>query len=478
MATRLAGGLTTAARIPRRVVASYATGSVATGVFTTVPGLLLLYYLTNTLAVPAWVGSVLLFAPKAWDAVLNPAIGRASDRSRSRWGRRRPFLLVGAIFTPLFFFALFATPDLGSPGLSALWVGIAFVLAMSGFAAFQVPWVTLPAELTDDYHERTRLMSVRMVLLTAGILVGGGVAPLIAGGHQGGRGGYLVMGAVVGAAIGAAMFVAWRGTKGAAAEPEPEDVSGGGWRQVLVDAGRALRDNPAFAALLSGYAVQSIAVGAMLAATPYVATYVLGDSSLSSVLFVCLVGPTAVCVPLWRRLAPRIGKLRGYLAATMLFALAAASLAASRDESHLAVFAEVAVLGAGYAGIELFAYSMLPDAVSADRQRRGRLRNGLLTGLWQAGETIGLAVGSGAYALVLSAGGFVSSSADQRVAQPGGAFTAIVLGFSALPAILVALSVPLLWRYSGSDTAAAASDTAAGGEATSVTPAPNREATS
>jgi Na+/melibiose symporter-like transporter len=470
MATRQATGAAVARRIPRRVVGSYGTGSIATGVFTTVPGLLLLYYLTNTLAVPAWVGSILLFAPKAWDAILNPAIGRASDRSRSRWGRRRPFLLVGAIFTPLFFFALFATPDLGSPGLSALWVGIAFVLAMSGFAAFQVPWVTLPAELTDDYHERTRLMSVRMVLLTAGILVGGGVAPMIAGGHHGGRGGYLVMGAVVGAAIGAAMFVAWRGTRGAAAEPEPEpeEASGGGWRQGFADARRALKENPAFAALLSGYAVQSIAVGAMLAATPYVATYVLGDSSMSSVLFVCLVGPVAVCVPLWRRLSPRIGKLRGYLAATTIFALAAASLAASQNESHLAVFAEVAALGVGYAGIELFAYAMLPDAVSADLHRTGHLRNGLLTGLWQAGETIGLAVGSGAYALFLSVGGFVSSSADERVAQPPSAFTGIVLGFSALPAILVALSLPLLWRYSGSDTTAA-------GEAVSATPTPTGE---
>ncbi len=444
----------TTARIPRRVVGSYATGSVATGIFSTVPGLLLLYYLTNTLAVAAWVGSVLLFVPKAWDAVLNPAIGLASDHSRSRWGRRRPFLLAGAAATPVFFFVLFATPDFGSSTLSAVWVGIAFILAMSGFALFQVPWVTQPAELTTDYHERTRLMSVRMVLLTAGILVGGGVAPLIAGGKHGARGGYLLMGAIIGAVIAVAMFVAWRGTRGAAVDPASGQTSTGGWRQGLPAAYRAMRDNPAFASLLVSYAVQSVAFGAMLAATPYVATYLLDDSSLSSVLFVCLVGPAAVCVPLWRRLTPRLGKLRGHAAASVLFGAAALSLLAIRSESHLAVFAEVAVLGVGYAGIQLFPYAMLPDAISMDLRRGRQVRGGLLAGLWQAGETIGLAAGAGIFALVLSVSGFVSSSADERVAQPPSAFTGIVLGFSVLPAVLIAISLPLLRRYAGTDAAA------------------------
>lgn len=72
----------------------------------------------------------------------------------------------------------------------------------------------------------------------------------------------------------------------------------------------------------------------------------------------------------------------------------------------------------------------------------------MFTGVWQAGETVGLAVGPALYALVLAVGGFVSSAADVRVQQPGSALTGVVLGFSVLPALLMLVSIPLLRRYS------------------------------
>ncbi len=174
--------------LSRSLRLSYSAGALGTGIFATVPGLLLLYYLTDIIGVAAGTASLVILAPKLWDAILNPLVGAYSDRTRSKWGNRRPFILVGAISVPLGFMLLFAAPDM-SPNATAIWVGIAFTIAMTCYAFFQVPWVAMPADMTDDYHEQTRLMSTRMVMLTVGILLGGAVAPLISGGKEGAKSG-------------------------------------------------------------------------------------------------------------------------------------------------------------------------------------------------------------------------------------------------------------------------------------------------
>lgn len=436
------------ARVPRAVALSYGTGAIGTGIYATVPGLLLLYYLTDIVGVGAGLAAVVLFVPKAWDAVLNPLVGTLSDRTGTRWGGRRPYLLAGAVIVPVMFAVLFSAPDLGSPGRTALYVGIAYTLAMTGFALFQVPWVAMPAEMTSSYHERTRLMSSRIVLLTAGILLGGVLAPLVSGGKQGGRDGYARMGLVLGAVLGAALLTAWRGTRGAAFSPPDTSPRPTARAQLSL-----VRSNPAFTSLLGIYALQSVAVGAMLAGAQYIATYVLNDESASTVLFACLVVPSALVVPLWRRLSLRVGKARGYLCASALFALAALSLVAADRVPTAVVFAQAALLGAGYAGMQLFPYAMLPDTLAAT----GTSRAGVFTGVWQAGETAGLAVGPALYGGILALSGFVSSAADVAVQQSDGALRGLVLGFSVLPGALVLATVPLLRRYTAVDARLSAS---------------------
>jgi GPH family glycoside/pentoside/hexuronide:cation symporter len=429
-------------RLPRRIALSYSVGAVGTGVFSTVPGLLLLYYLTDIVGVAAGLAALVLFLPKIWDAFLNPVVGTLSDRSASRFGKRRPFLLAGALVIPVGFALLFGAPNLDSPGLVALWVGIAYTLAMTGFALFQVPWVAMPAEMTDDYHERTRLMSIRMVLLTVGILLGGALAPVLAGGDDATRGGYARMGLIIAAVLAVVLLTAWRGTRGAASTA-PET----GPRPTVRTQLAVLGSNPPFLALFLAFSLQAVAVGAMLAGAPYMATYVLGDAGLAAVLFLFLVAPAALVMPLWRRLSLRTGKAGSYLLASALFGVTALSLVFARELPTTVIFVQMGLLGCGYAGMQLFPYSMLPDALTLS----GPSRAGIFTGVWQAGETIGFAVGPAIYAGVLALTGFLSSAADERVNQPASAMNGLVLGFSVLPALLVLLTLPLLRRYAATD---------------------------
>src|SRR5262245_57062929 len=162
--------------LPRRVRLGYALGSLVTGAFGTVPGLLLLPYLTDTLGVAAGMAGLLVLLPKAWDVLVNPVAGRISDRA----GIRRPSLLGGGLALAALFAAIFLAPwRSGAP--AAGYVALAFLSAATAFAFFQVPYVAMPAEMTDSYAERTRLMTWRVAVLSLAILVSGAVAPLVVG---------------------------------------------------------------------------------------------------------------------------------------------------------------------------------------------------------------------------------------------------------------------------------------------------------
>lgn len=424
--------------LPTRTRAGYALGGVATGSFGTVPGLMLLPYLTERLAVPAALAGIIVFAPKAWDVVLNPIAGRISDRSTAPDGPRRPFLIRAGLTLALAFALLFAGPTSPS-ALAAAWVGALFLACATAYAFFQVPYVAMPAELTQDPDERTALMTWRVAVLALAILVSGGLAPVIRNG-LGPERGYTVMGLAVALLIAAGALGAWRGTRGAPVGQVA--VAAGGLRDQLAVV-TADRD---FRAVLVTFVVQALGIGAMLAGVDYVARQVLHRPGAASLLFVCLVAPAIVCTPAWQWLGARIGKRSGYVVSSLVLATGALALAAAGTLPLVAVYGAAAVVGVGYAGAQLFPLAMLPDVAAADATRTGQTRIGVFTGIWTAGETLGMALGPGIFGLLLSLGGYVSSN-DSAASQPASAVAAIVLGFSVLPAVLVLGSLVVLRGY-------------------------------
>jgi glycoside/pentoside/hexuronide:cation symporter, GPH family len=422
-----------------RVRAGYASGSVATGAFGTVPGLLLLPYLTDTVGVTALLAGLIVLAPKAWDVVLNPIAGRISDRYDDPRGPRRPFLLRAGVLLAGLFALLFAAPELGRVP-ETVWVLLVFLGCATAYAFFQVPFVAMPAEMTDDPAERTRIMAWRVALLALAILLTGASAPAIRD-AVGGREGYRVMGVAVALVIAVGALLAYRGTRSVPVRRVPAD-SGSLRDQLRVVAGA--RD---FRALLVTFVVQALAVGVMLAGVDYVARVVLDRPGAATLLFVCFVGPALLVTPLWERVGRRLGKRGGYVVSSLAFAVGAAVLVGAQVLPLPVVYAATALVGVGYAGAQVFPLAMLPDAVAEDARRTGVTRAGVFTGVWTAAETLGLAVGPGVFAVVLALGGYVSSRGDVELSQPGSAVDAVTLGFSVLPALLVLASLVFLRGY-------------------------------
>ncbi|MEV4631235.1 MFS transporter [Micromonospora sp. NPDC049523] len=427
--------------LPRRVRAGYALGSLATGAFGTVPGLVLLPYLTDTLGIAAGIAALLVLLPKAWDVLVNPVVGRISDRTRSPWGPRRPFLLLGGVALALLFAAMFAGPV--GTGTDAGWyVAFAFLATATAFAFFQVPYVAMPAELTADYEERTRLMTWRIAVLAVAILVSGAVAPIVVDAGGSGIPGHRWMGLFVAVLIVVGALGAFFGTRGTSAgtvgESEPS------LRAQL----RVVSGNRPFRLLLACFVIQSAGIATVLAGVNYFVEQVLdaGESG-TTIAFVSFVGPALLVMPLWSRIGARIGKLRAFVRASLIFAAGALALVAAPLLPAVLPYLVIVVIGCGYAGLQVFALAMLPDCIAYDTARTGRRQAGVFTGVWTAGETLGLAFGPGIYGLVLQVFGYVSSDTGLAAAQSDTARLGVLLGFTVLPALLVGLPVLLLRGY-------------------------------
>jgi glycoside/pentoside/hexuronide:cation symporter, GPH family len=408
----------------------YALGSVATGTFGTVPGLLLLPYLTDDLGVAAGIAGVLVLVPKGWDVVLNPVAGRISDRS----GVRRPFLLWAGIAVAVTFALMFAGPT-APPALAGGYVALLFLACATAYAFFQVPYNAMPPEMTDDSAERTRMMTWRVAVLAVAILLSGATAPLVVGAF-----GYPAMGAYIGVVLLVGTLGAYFCTRGVPPAARVAAEGSLGTQLRLVGANRNFRP------LLVTFVLQALAIGMILAGVSYVAGHLVTDPAASTIMFAAFVGPALLVTPLWERYARQRGKRTGYAAASVVLAVGMLALLGTASGSALIAYVGAGITGVGYAGIQVFPLAMLPDVAEEDAQRTGVNRIGVFTGVWTASETLGLALGPGLYALVLQIGGYLSSTGDTEVVQPASALTAIAIGVSIVPAVLVAAS---LWTVRG-----------------------------
>jgi Na+/melibiose symporter-like transporter len=437
-------------RLSARTIVLYAIGSLGTGGYATLPGLVLTYFLTDNLGVAALAAGMIVTAAKIWDVLIDPLIGAASDRQLARTGSRRGFMVTGALALPVFFALTFAVPPSWGPTAGAISVLLAFLATATAFSLFQVPYVALPAELTGDYDERTRLLGWRVVVLTAAILLFGAGGPALRNAGDDPVMGYLLMGIASGLVIGIGMLIASR-TAGVAADrgtvAPGAAVAASTWRDQYMSGFRALGRSQPFRALLGTFVLQALATGTMLAGAQYVATWVLRSEDAVTFVFVALVGPALLATPGWTVIARRVGKERAFAMASALFTAAAASLVVAVWSPGLWIYASVAVAGIAYAGLQSLPMAMLPDVISHDERKSGAGQAGTFTGIWTAGETVGFALGATAVSLTLAATGYVSTVAGTTVEQPAAAVTGIVLSFSILPAVLMAGSLVTLRRY-------------------------------
>jgi Na+/melibiose symporter-like transporter len=210
---------------------------------------------------------------------------------------------------------------------------------------------------------------------------------------------------------------------------------------------RVAAANKPFRVLVVCFVAQATGVACMLAGVRYFAVYVMDDLGATTLLFLTVVSPALFTMPIWRRVGERFGKLRGYIFASITLTTATLALTAAPLLPDVGVYAIIAIIGFGYAGQQLFGLSMLPDCIAYDTRRTGKRQAGVFTGVWTAGETLGLALGPGIYAFVLELFEYVSTNTGAFLPQTALAENGVLLGFTLVPAFIVGIALVLLRGY-------------------------------
>jgi GPH family glycoside/pentoside/hexuronide:cation symporter len=427
------------AKLPTSLYLGYGVGMVGGQIFRDAPALLLLFFMTNTLGVPAALAGIAIFVPKLWVVFCDPLVGAWSDRTDTRWGRRRPFVFWGAILSGLSFIALFNVPDLGSPTLAAVYMTLIYTLASTAFSLFSIPYFSMAAEFTNDTHERTTILAWRVAFTAAG-LIAGGVAPFLVAQFGGGEPGYAMMALVMAALITGSMLLTFFGTASAprigrseASVPVREQV-------------RLALANRDYLSLLSINTIQNLGAACNYAAIVYFVKYVLGLPLARLTPMIIVISLAAMAAqPLWVATSKRFSKRGVAMVSLVCYCLATLSWTLIDGDDTIAFYSICVAVGVFNSGFAMLLVSMLIDAIDEDRKATGLNREGAFMGVWFALEKAMFAVGALIVGLILSAFGFLES-AGETVAQPPSALTGMVFSFAVLPPLLQITTLYLLYR--------------------------------
>lgn len=403
-------------------------------------------FMSTVLGQSPQVAGYLLMISKLADAVIDVVIGSMSDRARTRWGRRKPFLLAGAMLSAISFLMLFVPPMLGEAALLA-WMIAGLVIYSTAYSLFNVPYMALPAELTDGFNERTRLIGFRTVFVSIGQLLAMAITAWLIQSGGSGRGGYATMGVVMALIIGGSM------TATALAVPvthgeDHRDVARArhlpGFAQI-----RAIARNRPFMMLLGAKVFQFLSFASVASTMLLYMLNVLGVGYTGQIYFAVTQNiVTALAMPLWVWSGTRFGKRRTYLAGVVLFCLTTLSwLLADHSITLTGMVARGFVGGLGSGAIILMSISMLGDTQAYDRVLTGEAREGLLSSAIAVIEKVSFALGVAVLGVFLNALGYIPTTGGALVEQPESAMLALKLGFAVIPSLMFAINGLFLWAY-------------------------------
>jgi GPH family glycoside/pentoside/hexuronide:cation symporter len=426
----------------------YGLGDTASNFFFQVFNIFLLYYYTDVFGLsPAAVGTMFLVT-KVVDAVTDPVMGIIADRTESRWGKFRPYLLWAAIPYGLLGYAMFANPDL-SDGGKLIYAYATYTLMMLAYTTINVPYGALMGVISPSSEERLKVASYRFICaFSAAWLIGTFVTPLknVLGGGNEAEGFRLTM--MVFSAVSIALFWVTFATTRERVKPPPVESS-------LKEDIRAVAANlPWLVMLVSGiFTLAQVAVKA--GAQVYFLKYYVGDDGTPLFL---IFDKTAVFISLstfafiggvcmTRFLNRRFDKRSLLIALNLIGALLAIPFFFIPPDQYwlLVAFGCLTQFIAGPGPALVFA--MYADCADYGEYRTGRRTTGLIYSAGGFAAKFGLAVGAGLSGFLLAGVGFVANAEQSETAMLG-----IRLMYTIYPAVLLVLGTISLFYYRLADS--------------------------
>jgi GPH family glycoside/pentoside/hexuronide:cation symporter len=395
---------------------------VGGNLFVTVLGFYLLNFITDNLLLGAGLAGSALLVGKIWDGAIDPGIGALSDRTSNRLGRRRPWMLVGAIAILFLMTLMYTNPHIRNQGLLFLWVLVVYILMVTAYSIINIPYGSLTPELTKDYDERTTLNAYRMSFAVIGTLIGSQavrpVLSLFANQDQG----WMAVGVVMGAVIMITALITFFKVKEPARAAEEATVQQGVWKTYAA----ALKNKPFVLALLT-YMLHMMGTNIVQAALLYYYKYIVHDGGSGDVAsgefafaLMFFIAGAFLFIFIWTAISKRIGKKWTYNLGMGLFALAVMAVflfAAGQGTAFMWVL--MAVAGIGYSTNYVMPYAIIPDTVELDYAQNGVRREGVFYGMWNFINQLGVAFALALNGWVLGWFGYVPNVAQGALSKLG-----------------------------------------------------------
>lgn len=420
----------------------WAAGAVGIYVMSSVVSALVLKFSVDNLGLTAAIAGIIITVTRLFDAGIDPFMGTLSDRTQSRWGRRRPYLLIGGFLCALSPVILFGDPFSVALSAPAIYLTFALIIFSMAHTAFNVPHLTMSYEMTNSQMERTLLMSFRVYAMGLGAIVGASLGPWIITQYGGGLAGYAAMSWWLGGIILVACLIAFWATGFAPTNKVAAQTK----KATLKDAVQAIHNRP-FVSLVTAKSLYLFGTGVASSCYAFLITNVIkSDLATLGLMLSVMMGCMILVQPFWVWFTNRWGKRLCFIAAAPLNAMASASwFFVEQGEPMWAILARGAMIGLFGGGMALAIQAMLPDTLEHDVERTGIRQEGVLTGIFTTVERTISALGVAATGLILSIGGYVSG-------RPGGAqsedaIMAIYIATSLVPAFCILGSIGLMSRY-------------------------------
>ncbi len=423
--------------LPFRVKFAFAIGSFGgMPAFAAMSFFLMVFYTDVALISPA-IASMALTVGKIWDIINDPLIGWMADRTKSKHGRRRVYLIYGAV--PL----VIGTAILWmvSVGLSAtaafVWIAITYIIFSTVNSLVRIPYSALTAEVTQDYDERTNLLTFSSIGSVVGYMVGSILVRMIVSSADTPKLGYMIAGGMFGLLAGLTIaFVAWR-------VKEPKEFESISSKMSIVASLKATFQNKPFVMLISAFGLVRFALTLMKATMMYFVVYNLIErrDAIGSLLTVLLL-VVGVFIIFWKWVGKRWTKNISYAGGLMIVAtsLIFTFWLGKGDMNIMMIIA--AVLAVGMSSHWVMPWAMLPDVIEYDELRTGERREGMFFGVYGLVDKI-----AGTLAIVILGWVLEIYNYVPNVEQTPEALLSIRLLFGPIPAAIIFLAIPILLKY-------------------------------
>jgi glycoside/pentoside/hexuronide:cation symporter, GPH family len=373
--------------------------------------------------------AIILFVGRSWDFVNDLLVGYISDRTRTKWGRRRPFLLFGAIPFGLSFVLLWLSPDFGQTGL-IIYYSLAYIVYEALATLVYMPYFALTPELTSDYDERTKLTSFRMMFNITGSLTAY-ILPLLIIGNDWNFAtprSVLMMAVVAGGIAAAPLFGVFFGTR------EREEYQKETLPKFWPSLKAAFKNRPfVFGAMM--YLATWMTIVVVESNLQFFILYILERQSQNIIIMISIFVTAIFALPIWNWVSKNWNKRMAYIIGVGFWALVMMVLITMTPETPFWLILILCVLaGIGVSAAQVLPWAIIPDAIEWEEWTTGQRNEGVFYSLVTLMGKIGMAVAQPLALLVLQ---FTNFQEGQGALQPDSALLGIRLVVGPIPALLL-----------------------------------------